>query len=292
MPAPDLFDRRLLTLKRARAARMGWRDDVLLPRIAEDMADRLAAVLRDFSSAVDIGTPGPDVARAVAASPRVRSVRHLAARSPDDAAVAVIDEELLPLGEASIDLAVSGMALHWINDLPGTLLQVRRALKPDGLFLAAFPGGDTLTELRQALALAESRVTGGISPRVSPFADVRDMGALLQRAGFALPVSDIDRLTLRYGSLAGLFRDLRTLGATNILTERNRRPMSRTMLAQLIEIYQEKFSDPDGRLRVTVDILWLSGWAPHDSQQKPLKPGSAKMRLADALGTVEKRIEG
>jgi SAM-dependent methyltransferase len=197
------------------------------------------------------------------------------------------DEEALPFGDATLDLVVSALALQFVNDLPGTLVQIRRALKPDGLFLAALPGGDTLTELRQSFAAAESETTGGVSPRVAPFADLRDLGGLLQRAGFALPVTDTDRLTVRYDSAFALMQDLRRMGATNVLIDRRRRPLKRATLMRMTEIYAERFGDPDGRLRATLEIVWLSGWSPHPTQQQPLKPGSAAARLADALGTRE-----
>jgi SAM-dependent methyltransferase len=191
------------------------------------------------------------------------------------------------LRDESVDLVVSGLALQWINDLPGTLVQIRRALKPDGLFLAALVGGETLTELRQSFAAAEAEIEGGVSPRVTPFADLRDLGMLLQRAGFALPVTDVDRLVVRYSSPFGLMEDLRRMGATNVLRERRRTPLRRATLIRMAEIYADRFADPDGRIRATFDIVWLSGWAPHESQQKPLRPGSATHRLADALGTRE-----
>jgi SAM-dependent methyltransferase len=197
------------------------------------------------------------------------------------------DEEAQPFRDASLDLVVSALALQFVNDLPGTLIQVRRALRPDGLLLAALAGGDTLTELRQAFAAAEAEIEDGISPRVAPFADLREMGALLQRAGFALPVTDVDRLTVRYASPIALMHDLRRMGATNPLVDRRRRPLKRAVLERMTEVYGERFSDPDGRIRATFEIVWLSGWAPHESQQKPLAPGSARQRLADVLGTTE-----
>jgi SAM-dependent methyltransferase len=197
------------------------------------------------------------------------------------------DEEALPFADGSLDLVVSALALQSVNDLPGVLAQIRRALKPDGLFLAALLGGETLTELRQAFAAAESEIDGGVSPRVAPSADVRDLGALLQRAGFALPVVDTDRLTVRYATAFDLMRDLRGMGATNALIERQRVPLKRATLLRMASVYSDRFSDPDGRLRASFDIVWLSGWAPHQSQQQPLRPGSAKARLADALGTHE-----
>ena len=169
------------------------------------------------------------------------------------------------------------------NDLPGVLAQIRRALKPDGLLLAAMLGGDTLTELRQSFAAAEAELEGGVSPRVAPFADLRDVGALLQRAGFALPVTDVDRIIVRYDNAFALMHDLRRMGATNILVERRRTPTRRATMMRMAEIYRERFSDSDGRIRATFDVIWLSGWAPHESQQQPLKPGSAKASLADAV---------
>jgi SAM-dependent methyltransferase len=197
------------------------------------------------------------------------------------------DEEALPFRDGSLDLVVSGLALHFANDLPGVLAQIRRALKPDGLFLAALFGGDTLTELRQAFAEAESQIESGASPRVAPFADLRQLGGLLQRAGFALPVTDVERLTVRYGTAFDLMHDLRRMGATNTLMARRRVPLRRRTLMQMADIYARRFADADGRIRATFDIVWLSGWAPHPDQQRPLQPGSAKARLADALGTRE-----
>ncbi|MEO9789999.1 MAG: methyltransferase domain-containing protein, partial [Aurantimonas coralicida] len=193
------------------------------------------------------------------------------------------DEEMLPLAAESVDLIVSTLSLHLTNDTPGALVQLRRALKPDGLFLCALLGGGTLNELRASLFAAEAELLGGVSPRVAPFADVRDAGGLLQRAGFALPVTDQDRLTVRYDSLFELMADLRAMGMANMLVERSRRPASRRLFLRAAEIYAERFSDPDGRIRATFDVIYLSGWRPHESQQKPLKPGSARASLADAL---------
>jgi len=221
------------------------------------------------------------VDRVIAAVPTV------ATRAGERASIVVADEERLPFRDATLDLVVSGLALQFINDLPGALVQIRRALKPDGLFLAALIGGDTLTELRQAFAAAEAEVEGGVSPRVAPLADVRTMGALLQRAGFALPVTDVDRVVVRYDSPLRLMHDLRRMGATNVLIERRRGGLRRQTLKRLVEVYAERFADPGGRLRASFDIIWVSGWAPHESQQQPLRPGSARTRLADALGTRE-----
>jgi SAM-dependent methyltransferase len=274
MPGPVIFDRHLLRQRR-------------LARVAEELTERLASVLRRFDLAADIGTPRDHLRRLLAASGKVGSM--IAADPLADAAPwsVAADEEALPFRDGSLDLVVSALALHFVNDLPGTLIQVRRALKPDGLFLAALLGGETLTELRRAFAEAELEVEGGISPRIVPFPDLRDLGALLQRAGFALPVADIERVTVRYATVFALMHDLRRMGATNALTERRRVPLRRATLKRMTEIYGERFADPDGRLRATFEIVWLSGWAPDASQQKPLQPGSAKMRLADALGTQE-----
>jgi SAM-dependent methyltransferase len=290
-PMPQaLFDRALLVRRRRRAAALGPAT-FLIDRVAEDMAERLSAVRREFAVAVDLGTPSDAVGRALldAGAAGWLAAAGPVAQSPDDhrSPMIVADEERLPFRDGSLDLVVSGLALQFVNDLPGVLVQVRRALKPDGLFLAALAGGDTLGELRQAFAAAEIEVDGGVSPRVAPFADVRDMGALLQRAGFALPVADVDRVCVRYDSPLRLMHDLRRMGATNVLAERRRAGLRRATLARLVEVYTERFADPDGRVRASFDIIWLSGWAPHASQQQPLKPGSARMRLADALGTRE-----
>jgi len=280
---PLVFDRALLRRRQARARVLGF-ERFLIDRVASDLADRLGAVLREFPLAVDLGTPSDTVRTTLA---RLTSIGRLlrVASSPD--ADIVADEEALPFRDASLDLVVSALALQFVNDLPGALVQVRRALRPDGLFLAAVLGGETLTELRQSFAAAEAEVEGGVSPRVAPFADLRDMGALLQRAGFALPVTDVERLTVRYSSPFILMGELRRMGATNVLVQRRRVPLRRATLKRMAEIYAERFSDPDGKVRATFEIIWLSGWAPHESQQKPLRPGSAQARLADALGTRE-----
>lgn len=285
---PPIFDRRLHDARRRRALRRPIAGaDFLLAAVADDIVERLAGVKRRFDLAADIGTPAPLLAERLAATGqagRIIRIDRIAETAPD----IVADTEALPLAPASLDLAVSALALHLANDIPGVLPQVRRALKPDGLFLAALLGGETLTELRQSLAAAEAEVTGGSSPHVAPFADVRSLGALLQRAGLALPVVDQDRHTVRYDGMLALVRDLRAMGATNVLVERSRRPLSRAVVTRAAAIYAERFADPDGRVRATFDVIHLSGWAPHESQQKPLRPGSATARLADALGTVEK----
>lgn len=292
MTGPIIFDRSLLRARRRRAERLGA-SDFLIERVAEEMADRLAVVLRQFDRAVDLGTPGDAVRRALRTSGKVGTIiaaglSAVPRPTQEDALAVVADEEALPFREASLDLVVSALSLQLTNDLPGALVQIRRALRPDGLLLAALLGGETLTELRQAFAEAEAEIENGISPRVAPFADLRELGALLQRAGFALPVTDIDRVTVRYASPIALMHDVRRMGATNVLTERRRKPLKRATLMRMIEIYGERFADADGRIRATFEIVWLSGWAPHESQQQPLRPGSAQHRLADALGTKER----
>jgi SAM-dependent methyltransferase len=285
-----LFDTALARRRLARAARGGYAG-FLLDRLAEDLDDRLGAVLRRFTSILDLATPTPSAARLLAARyPEARRVR-LSALPEGGGDRIVGDPETLPLAAGSLDLAVSLLALQAVNDLPGTLIQLRRALRPDGLFLGCLLGGATLAELRQSFAQAESEIEGGISPRVAPFAAVREAGALLQRAGFALPVADTDTLTVRYADPFGLMRDLRAMGMTNILTERRRTPLRRATLMRTAAVYAERFADPDGRVRATFEVLWLSGWVPHETQQKPLRPGSAQARLADALGTVELKPE-
>jgi SAM-dependent methyltransferase len=275
---PVLFDRALLRARQRRALKLGPAA-FLLDRVGEDMEERLQAVLRDFADVADIWTPGDGLREQ--ARDRFKSVARLAL---DDA-----EGEALPLRPESLDLAVSALAFQFVNDLPGVLAQIRRALRPDGLLLAAMIGGDTLTELRQSFAAAETEMEGGLSPRVAPFADLRDLGALLQRAGFALPVTDVDRIVVRYDSAFALMADLRRMGATNILLERRRTPTRRATMLRMAQIYRERFADPDGRIRATFDVIWLSGWAPHESQQKPLKPGSATASLADAVKRPAKR---
>ncbi len=271
-PAPVLFDRALLRARQARADQRGAAT-FLLDHVAADAAERLAAVNRTFTDGIDLATPDDHLRRAV--QDRVATLRAVE--------VPVSDGDSLQLAPASIDLALSVLALQFVNDLPGVLAQLRAALKPDGLLLAAMVGGDTLTELRQSFAAAEAEIEGGASPRVSPFADLRDAGGLLQRAGFALPVTDLDRLTVRYDNAFALMQDLRRMGATNVLVERRKLPTRRATLLRMAQIYSERFADADGRIRATFDIIWLLGWAPHASQPKPLRPGSAKFSLEAAV---------
>jgi SAM-dependent methyltransferase len=268
--APILFDRALLRARRARAEQLGAAT-FLLDAITDELMERLDAVLREFSAVADIGSPG--------ATLMTRLGQRFAAVTAVDLTAGPGED--LGLAPQSLDLVVSALALQFVNDLPGVLAQVRRALKPDGLLLAALVGGDTLTELRQSFAAAEAELDGGLSPRVAPFADLRDLGALLQRAGFALPVTDVDRIVVRYDHALALMQDLRRMGATNVLVERRRAPLRRATLMRAAQIYAERFADPDRRIRATFDVVWLSGWAPHESQQQPLEPGSAKASLAE-----------
>ncbi|VIO70235.1 Malonyl-[acyl-carrier protein] O-methyltransferase [Bradyrhizobium ivorense] len=244
-------------------------------RVNDEMEERLGAVMRKFEHVADVWTPGEGL--------QIRLWRGLQVPIARPAEPSGFVAETLPLAAESLDLAVSALAFQFVNDLPGVLAQIRRALKPDGLLLAAMLGGDTLTELRQSFAAAEAECEGGVSPRVAPFADLRDIGALLQRAGFALPVTDVDRVVVRYASAFALMADLRRMGATNVLRERRHTLTRRATMLRMAQLYAERFADADGRIRATFDIVWLSGWAPHESQQKPLKPGSAKASLEAAV---------
>jgi SAM-dependent methyltransferase len=281
MSTPLVFDRSLVRRRLQRARRQGYADFLLL-RAVEDLEERLSTVLRPFSLALDVGTPTPAAAEALMRSGRAEAVTRLSP-VPEPGSVWG-DEERLPFADGRFDLAVSLLALQAVNDLPGALIQIRRALKPDGLFVGALLGGTTLNELRQAFTQAEAEVEGGVSPRVAPFADLRDLGGLLQRAGFALPVTDSEIVRVRYAHAFALMQDLRRMGLSNTLNDRRKAPLKRGTLMRAAEIYAERFADPDGRIPATFEIVWLSGWTPHESQQKPLRPGSAKMRLSDALG--------
>ncbi|MAU95805.1 MAG: SAM-dependent methyltransferase [Fulvimarina sp.] len=286
--SPTPFDRALLETRRRRWL-SGERDEgagFLMKAVAGELAERLSVVERRFEVAVDLAGSFGEMAAAMRAGGSCGEVVRIE-RQPfllaGDPLAVVADEEFLPLGPESVDLVVSALSMQFVNDVPGLLAQIRRALRPDGLLLAAFLGGETLHELRAALLLAESEIAGGVSPRVLPFIAIREAGGLLQRAGFALPVTDFDRLTVRYDNLFALARDIRAMGAANILRERSRRPATRRLFLRAAEIYAERYADPDGRIRASFDVVYLSGWAPHESQQKPLRPGSAKASLAAAL---------
>ncbi len=279
---PRIFDRSLVRRRLQRALAQGPAD-FLLRAVADELAARLSAVQRAFPDALDIGSASPVLADAIA-GPGRRVARVVAdpafGAGPD---VVAGDEESLSLPPQSADLVVSALSLQWVNDLPGALVAMRRALRPDGLLLACMVGGTSLGELRASFMAAEEEMEGGVSPRVAPFVEVRTLGNLMQRAGFALPVVDSDEIVVRYDSMFGLMADLRAMGATNALVGRSRRPLRRATLMRAAQIYAERFADADGRVRATFDIVWMSGWAPHESQQKPLKPGSAQVSLADVL---------
>ena len=286
-----VFDRATLRRRRERAAR-DWRPRAFLKReIASRLVERLDDVRRTFACALDLGSHGDEFATALADRKTVgwlvrADLGHGFARLARGPAV-VADEEFLPFAPSSFDLVVSAMDLHWVNDLPGTLVQIQRILQPDGLLLAAMLGGATLWQLRQALTAAESEVEGGLSPRVSPFADLRDAAGLLQRAGFALPVADSETIEVEYDNALSLMRDLGAMGESNLVVERRRGLARRATLLRAAELYGERFALPSGRVAASFEVLFLHGWAPHDSQPKPLRPGSAAARLADALGTAE-----
>ncbi|BDA86105.1 SAM-dependent methyltransferase [Aureimonas sp. SA4125] len=287
MSATPIFDRTLLDRRRQRVSLdpAAASARFLLANVAAELAERLSLVERHFALGIDLASHSGEMAELLRQSGKVGTlvrVERLASLVGDSLAV-VADEEALPLKEGSADLVVSALSLHLTNDTPGALIQAARTLRPDGLFLAALLGGETLNELRTALLEAEAEIRGGASPRVPPFVDIRDAGALLQRAGLALPVTDQDRLTVRYDSMFGLMRDLRAMGMANPLTARSRTPTPRRLFLRAAQIYQERFADADGRVRATFDIVYLSGWKPHESQQKPLKPGSAKASLGEAL---------
>lgn len=289
-----IFDRGLIARRRDRAAAHAGDHSFLLDRVADDFAERLAIVRREFPMALSIGAGHGVVAR------RLRRIDTLGVifeteLSPRllagcDGPRIVADEELLPIRDGALDLVVSGLTLHLVNDLPGALIQIRRALKPDGLLLAALLGGQTLSELRQAWLEAEMDVLGGASPRVAPFADVRDLGGLLQRAGFALPVVDSDIVRVAYPSALALMREIKAMGGSNPLIQRSRRPTTRRLMSRACDIYARRYARADGKVAATFEIITLTAWVPHDSQPKPLRPGSATSRLADALGTKERKL--
>lgn len=291
----QLFDRLLLQRRLARSVDRFAKAGFLADEVGERLIERLAGVRRDFGTALVLGDRSGragDLLKRRGVETLIRgdlAVFTGAARA--DARI-VCDEEFLPFAHGRLDLVVSSMSLHAVNDLPGALVQIRKALRPDGLFLAALPGGRTLMELRHALMQAEIELTGGVTPRVAPTMDVRDGGNLLQRAGFALPVADSEIVDVTYGDAFALMRDLRAMGETNILSERSRRPMTRALLMRAAEIYAETFVDERGRLPATFEILFLSGWHPDESQQQPARRGSGQVRLAEAFGVPLEVLEG
>lgn len=270
---PRIFDRHAVALHRARARAIAG-ETFLVREAAEGLALRLDAVRRTFSTALELG--GSDTTAEI-----------LWPHAEHWSVQTLGEDESIRDQPQHYDLAASVLSLHSVNDLPGVLLQVRRILKPDGLFVAALFAGETLRELRESFAAGELETLGGISPRVAPFADVRALGGLLQRAGFALPVADIERTVVCYREFHTLVSDLRAMGETNVLQERSRQPLPRKTLAAALRHYASRYAEPDGRLRATFEVAYLTGWAPHESQPKALKPGSAVVRLADALHTTE-----
>ena len=286
----EIFDRALLRRRRDRTAALAGQHDFLIARVADDLLERLAIVRRRFAVALNLGAHHGLLGARLRSRPGVEMVIDM---EPSGGLLrqcsglrVQADEEALPFRSQSLDLVLSALALQLVNDLPGALLQIRHALRPDGLLLAALLGGDTLHELRTALYLAEEEVEAGASPRVAPFADVRQLGSLLQRAGFALPVADAQTLTVTYPDALALMRELKAVGAANVLRARRRQPMRRQTLARAINHYAERYALPNGRVPATFEIITLTGWAPHESQQQPLRPGSATSRLAEALGSL------
>ena len=282
---PIIFDRANYRARRDRAAKAG-ENSFLVEMALSAIAERVAAVNRRFESALDLGSHWSDSTDLTDLANRwtLAGPANFCSKS---GSFVIADEEALPFADQSFDLIVSALSLHAVNDLPGALRQICCALKPDGLFMAAMFGGETLMELRESFARAETEIRGGISPRVSPFADIRDLGGLMQRAGFALSVADVERTTVRYRDIMTLFEDLRAMGETNVLAERTAVPLTRTLLAAVVSAYDETFGDKSGRLPASFEIAFLTGWAPHASQPRPLRPGSAKISLAEALGTKE-----
>ncbi len=291
----QVFDRGLVRVRRDRAAQTLAEADFLLRESAERLADRLLDVVRTFPLALDLGCHTGQMATAIQATNKVGTLFQAdvspamtrTARSIRALPSLCADEEFLPVKEGSLDLVLSNLSLHWVNDLPGALAQIRRSLKPDGLFLAATFGGETLKELRASLMEAEAETAGGAAPRVSPFVDVREAGNLLSRAGFALPVVDGETIEVTYENIFKLMADLRAMAETNAVLERSKKPVRRATLMRAAELYREKFADHRGRIVASFQIVTLTAWAPHASQQQPLRPGSAKAKLADALSTDE-----
>ena len=294
MSAPQLFDRALLARRLRRAAPSFAQAAFLKERVSEDMLDTLSAINRSFPLALDLGARGGVFGRMLKESPVADKIDLLIEADLTDAmlpgAGVVLDAEALPFGDERLNLIVSGLMLHAVDDLPGLLAQALRALAPDGLFIGALFGGETLKELRACLMEAEIEARGGYGPRIAPFAESPDLIALLKRIGYAMPVVDSDRISVSYEHPMRLLADLRRMGETNVLIERPRKGLNKAILTRMCELYAERFSDAEGRVTATFEIVTLSGWKPHESQQKPLRPGSARMRLADALGVREGKL--
>ncbi len=293
MEKPSVFDRGLLRLRRDRAAQRLGDYGFLFEEAAERLLDRLDDVRRDFPLALDLGAHDGLIARHLRGRGGVERLvqcdlsEAMARKAAESGPSLVADEEFLPFAPASFDLVLSLFALHWVNDLPGSFLQIRQAMKPDGLLLASLLGGETLWELRQAMMEAEMELEGGVSPRLSPVLDLADAAGLLQRAGFALPVADQEILTVDYPNALKLFDDLRGMGESNAVLEQRRGFTRRATLLRAAEIYQQRFQRPDGRIPASFQIFTLTAWAPDATQPKPLRPGSAAQRLATALESEE-----
>jgi NADH dehydrogenase [ubiquinone] 1 alpha subcomplex assembly factor 5 len=289
---PRVFDRRRHARRLDRAARGFAAYSFLKRAVAEDIAERLAGVARRFDDVLDLGAHDGSVGRLITTSPLLADrIGRVVASNPSQTFAAqaggiVADEEALPFAPGSFDLVVSGLSLHWVNDLPGTLIQIREALRPDGLFIGVLLGGRTLHELRQCLVEAEAELTGGAAPRISPFLDVQDGARLLQRAGFAMPVADSDTRLVRYRDPWRLLSDLKGMGETAAFASPSP-PLPRAALMRAMELYQDRFSDPDGRVRATFEWVALTAWSPGPGQPQAKRPGSATVRLADALGVRE-----
>ncbi|WP_372002387.1 methyltransferase domain-containing protein [Tistrella mobilis] len=291
-----LFDRALLRRRRDRAARAGGDHGFLVREVAERLAERLDDVLRDFPRALMIGSRDGASRDVFQGRRGIETLIGLdlspAMAAADPGPVVVADEELLPVADGSMDLVLGLFSLHWTNDLPGALIQIERALKPDGLFLGAIAGGSSLKELREALTMAEIEIDGGLSPRVSPFAELRDAAGLMQRAGFQLPVVDVDTITLTYAHPLKLLTELRMIGATNVLHDRRRAPMKRATLMRAMEIYVERFARPDGRVPATLDLIHLAGWKKAAGQPQPRRRGTADTAMSDMLARLRAELPG
>ncbi len=276
----QIFDRRLLSLKRKRAAANFSDTDFLFEWAIRNLRDRLEIIKRDFENVLQIGARGEPI------------LDHALICDINNAfqPSLICDEEFLPFAPQSLDLIISALNMHSINDLPGALIQIKHALKADGLFIAALFGGETLYELRSALSSAEMEIRGGVSPRVFPFADKQELGALLQRAGFALPVVDSEIVTVTYEHMFKLLADIRGMGEGNIIKARDKHYVGKEFFMKAAQHYAEHFSESDGRIVASFEIIFMIGWAPHENQQKPMRPGSAQERLANALSTKETKL--
>ena len=283
----QIFDRKLLRLHRDRAANNFTQHDFLFREVAHRLVDRLRDIKRDFKLTVELGSHD-GVLREVVGN--LKNINTLFQTEISEKLLRsgtgnfVSDEEFLPLKPHSIDLAISNLSLHWVNDLPGTLTQIRQSLKPDGLFIASMLGGNTLIELRNVLTEAETSLTNFAVPHLSPFAELSDAASLLQRAGFSLPVADSDLIRVSYSDAFKLMRDLRGMGENNCLSNRSNKFVGKEIFFRAASNYLEHYSDNKGKITASFEVVYLTGWAPAANQPKPLKPGSAKYQLRDALG--------